>query len=167
MPEDGRRYELIDGSLIVTPSPTDGHQLGLGELYLRLHAAQSALWITILGVDYMPSDITTFVPDLLVVDRQARHREKKAAKPELVVEILSPSTRHIDRVLKRAAFAAAGIPLYWIIDPRTPALLVLELDGDEYREVARVQGAEPYVAERPFPVTIVPADLMVDAPPDE
>ena len=118
IPEDGRRYELIDGCLIVTPSPGPPHQLMLGELYLALHAAQTAEWYTILALDYMASEFTTFVPDLLVVDRDERRRGGKGTRPELVVEVLSPSTSHIDRGLKRAAFAAAGVPLYWIIDPR-------------------------------------------------
>lgn len=163
IPDDGRRYELIDGSLIVTPSPGVPHQLILGELYVLLRAAQAPTWFTILGLDYMPSDLTTFVPDLLVVDREERRRGGKGTRPELVVEVLSPSTRHIDRGLKRAAFAAAGVPLYWIIDPRQPALTVLELAGDEYHEAARVEGTEAYHSERPFPVTLVPADLAVDA----
>lgn len=163
IPEDGRRYELIDGCLIVTPSPGPPHQLMLGELYLALRAAQTPAWYTILGLDYMPSEWTTFVPDLLVVDHDERRRGGKGTRPELVVEVLSPSTRHIDRGLKRAAYAAAGVPLYWILDPRQPSLLVLELAGDEYLEAARVEGDEVYDATRPFPVTLVPAALGIDS----
>lgn len=163
IPEDGRRYELIDGCLLVTPSPGPPHQLMLGELYLALRAAQTPEWYTILGLDYMASELTTFVPDLLVVDREERRRGGKGTRPELVVEVLSPSTRHIDRGLKRAAFAAAGVPLYWILDPRQPSLMVLELAGDEYLEAARVEGDEAYHATRPFPVTLVPAELGIDS----
>ncbi|MGH9189159.1 MAG: Uma2 family endonuclease, partial [Acidimicrobiales bacterium] len=80
--------------------------------------------------------------------------------PLLVVEIQSPSTRLIDLNLKRAAYATAGVPSYWLVDPEVPSVTVLDLDGNAYAETARAAGDAVLQVIRPFPVTIVPRDLL-------
>ncbi len=82
--------------------------------------------------------------------------------PLLAVEVLSPSSRRIDLVLKRSRLEAAGCPAYWVVDPDEPRLTAWELRDGTYVEIADVAGSEPFHAQRPFPVTIVPDDLLAD-----
>ena len=77
-----------------------------------------------------------------------------------MIEVLSPTTARIDKGSKRLAFEGAGVPSYWLVDPDAPSLTVLELVGGAYAEVAFVPGEERFTAARPFPVTVVPADLV-------
>ena len=78
----------------------------------------------------------------------------------LAIEILSPSTRHVDLTLKRARYEAAGCPSYWVVDPSSPSLTAWELRADEYVEMAAVGGAAEFSTERPFAVSFAPADLI-------
>lgn len=80
--------------------------------------------------------------------------------PLLAVEVLSASTRATDATLKRHVLEQAGVASYWLLDPEAPSLTVLELEGGTYREVAAVRGDEPFLAQRPFAVPVVPADLL-------
>ncbi len=75
-------------------------------------------------------------------------------------EVLSPSTRAVDSTLKRHVFEQGGVPAYWQVDPFNPSLTVLELVDGAYVESAVVTGAQSYDAELPFPVRVVPADLL-------
>jgi Uma2 family endonuclease len=84
--------------------------------------------------------------------------------PELVVEVLSPSNRRYDEVVKRQLYAEAGVASYWIVDPGLDVgpvvLTVLDLQDGEYVETARVSGTESWTATRPFEVTVVPDELL-------
>jgi Uma2 family endonuclease len=71
----------------------------------------------------------------------------------LVVEVISPSSRWMDPVVKRAKYEAAGVPAYWIADPVAGRMTVLELEGSGYVQRA-VVGAEDVALEQPFPVTV-------------
>ena len=82
--------------------------------------------------------------------------------PLLAVEVLSPSTRHIDLGSKRLVYEAAEVPAYWLVDPEVPGLTVLELDAGRYVERATVTGDEPFHATFPFDVTVVPGRLLDD-----
>jgi Uma2 family endonuclease len=78
----------------------------------------------------------------------------------LVVEVHSPSSRRIDLGSKRLAFEGGGVPSYWLVDPDVPSMTVLEFEEGAHREVAHVIGDEAFTTARPFPVTIVPVDLV-------
>jgi Uma2 family endonuclease len=78
----------------------------------------------------------------------------------LTIEVLEPSTEINDLNNKKAAYERMGVPCYWVVDPRQPSLIVFELDDGRYRQVAEVNGDEVFVAERPFAVRIVPAELL-------
>jgi len=82
--------------------------------------------------------------------------------PVLAVEVASPRTRVYDRGRKRDVYEGLGIPSHWIIDvgQDTPSLTALDLRRGKYTETARVAGDVAFHATRPFPVTIVPADLV-------
>lgn len=77
-----------------------------------------------------------------------------------MVKILSPSTRGIDQVLKRERYRQAGIASYWIVDPDAPSALVLELDGDDYRELGLATSASPITVTNPATVTLGPQDWL-------
>ena len=111
-------------------------------------------------VDVTFSRTRQLQPDLLVVPALDLSSDAPRAMPLLVVEVLSPSTRAVDLTLKRHVFEQGGIPSYWVLDPFTPSLTVLELREGAYVEIASVVGDEPYDATVPFPVRVVPADLL-------
>lgn len=161
MPDDGHRYELIDGVLIVTPAPSYGHQSVSGQLHLALVAAcppdQKVLYAPF---DVAISDDTIMQPDLLVARRSDFTRRDLPTAPLLALEILSPSTRRIDMTLKLARFEAAGCASYWVVDPLEPSLTAWELRADRYVEIAHVTGDDVFEATMPFAVRIVPSALI-------
>jgi len=161
MPDDGHRYELVDGTLIVTPAPKIPHQRVVGRLFIALtHAAPAEYEVLVAPVDYVASEHTVLEPDVLVARRSELGLDNLRHAPLLVVEVLSRSTRRIDMGTKRLVFEAAGVPSYWLVDPDEPGLTVLELEAGSYHETARVAGDEPWTAASPFPVRIVPGELV-------
>ncbi|QBR92270.1 Uma2 family endonuclease [Nocardioides euryhalodurans] len=162
MPDDGHRYELIDGTLVVTPAPSLRHQLVSSRLanLLDRHCPTGLLVLTA-PTDVRLADDTLLQPDILVVARETFDREKQSLPAVLLaVEILSPSTRHVDLSLKRARYEVAGCPAYWVVDPDALELTAWELSGDAYREVGHVSGDAAFAATQPFPVEVVPTELV-------
>lgn len=122
LPDDGNRYEVIDGELFVTPAPTWRHQAASRALFLQLHPYISA---HALGeVIYAPADVEfaddrMVEPDLFVVPLvggRVPQRWEDVGRLLLAVEILSPSTARADRQVKRRLYQREGVPEYWIID---------------------------------------------------
>ena len=160
MPDDGHRYELIDGTLIVSPAPRLPHQDVVGDLYLLLRTAcPPELKVVLAPFAVALADDTEVQPDLLVAPRvQFTDRELPGA-PLLAVEVLSPSTRRVDLLLKRDRLQAAAVPSYWLVDPDEPSLTVLELREGRYEQIAHVAGEQECCVQRPFAMTVVPARL--------
>jgi Uma2 family endonuclease len=161
-PHDGRHYELIDGTLVVSPVPGVVHQRMVYSLAVALDAACPP------GLDVLPgpyavrlSDITELLPDVVVAQDEDFTEECLPVAPLLVVEVFMPSTRLTDLNNKRAIYQRFGVPSYWVIDPEDPALTVFELDAaGVYEQVAEVKGADAFEARRPFPVRVVPLELL-------
>ncbi|CAN5246508.1 hypothetical protein BH20ACT5_BH20ACT5_22210 [soil metagenome] len=103
---------------------------------------------------------TVMIPDLIVARRTDLTPRDLPTAPVLAVEVLSPSTRRFDLLLKPSRLAAAGCPSYWVVDPAVPSLTALELRDGDYVEVGNVAGDTEFTATLPFPVTIRPADLV-------
>jgi Uma2 family endonuclease len=161
MPDDGHRYELIDGCLIVSPAPTPRHQIALVALLRVLTAACPAdLRVLVAPLDVVLADDTVVQPDLLVAGRHQFGARDLPGAPLLAVEVLSPSTRHVDMALKRARYEAAGCPSYWVVDPDAPSVTAWELADGQYVEVAHVEGDDELAAHQPFPVAVSPAHLL-------
>jgi Uma2 family endonuclease len=159
MPDDGRRYELLDGVLIVSPRPTTIHQLVAGRL-LRVLADACPDGLCVVpepAVELGPQ--TELDPDLVVVRMDQVGGAKFTEAPLLVVEIRSPSTALVDLNRKKAAYQRFGVPSYWIVDPDPshPELTVFELRDNRYVLAAEV--TEAFVADRPFAVSITLARL--------
>jgi Uma2 family endonuclease len=168
MPDDGHRFELIDGALIVTPSPATNHQVCSMRLGYLLHGRlPPELTVLAAPYDYVISESTVLEPDLLVTRTEDLTSLNLQVTPLLVVEILSPSTRRLDLGTKRTVYADAGVPGYWIIDVagRLPSLTVLTLgSGGGYDETAVVTGDEEWT-DPVLGVTVVPARLVGPLPP--
>ncbi len=122
LPDDGRRYEIIDGELFVTPSPDIRHQGAVLALAVRLRAylaVNRVGYVIIAPADVEFSDDTVVEPDVFVVpleDGRPPDDLKHAGRPMLVAEVLSPSTERTDRGRKRELFQARGVPEYWIVN---------------------------------------------------
>ncbi|MFF0269626.1 Uma2 family endonuclease [Kribbella sp. NPDC004536] len=161
MPDDGHRYELIDGVLLVSPAPKPRHQIVSAAVYRALFAAcPSDLLVLYAPVDVVLAEDTVLEPDLLVAPRDAFSERDLPGPPLLTVEVLSPSTRRFDLMLKRSRLEAAGCAAYWVVDPDTPSLIAWELQDGAYVQVAKATGDEPVRLTSPFEVTVVPADLL-------
>jgi Uma2 family endonuclease len=159
MPDDGRRYELLDGALVVSPRPTTIHQFVAMRL-LRVLADACPEDLCVVpepAVELGPQ--TEFDPDLVAVRMDQIGGAKFTEPPLLVVEIRSPSTALVDLNRKKAAYERFGVPSYWIVnpDPPQPELTVFELRDGRYALAAKTSG--PFVAERPFTVAINPDRL--------
>lgn len=163
MPDDGHRYELIDGALIVTPAPAPLHQYVVANLLDLLRAARHDRTYAVVGapLDVAISDSTVMQPDVLVAYAADFTRRDLPKAPLLAVEVLSPSTEHIDRMLKRSRFETAGCPSFWVVDPKEPSLVAWTLVDGKYAEEVAVTGGEVYHAELPYPVDVVPDELLL------
>ncbi|MEV4810564.1 Uma2 family endonuclease [Micromonospora avicenniae] len=119
LPDDGRRYELLDGNLMMSPSPTRLHQSIALLLGSALQESCPADLDVTQGVEVRLSRTRAFIPDVLVTELDAASRNPSHYRPNevmLVVEIVSEGSRSIDRVLKPALYAEADIPYFWRIE---------------------------------------------------
>jgi len=163
LPDDGNRYELIDGTVYVNAAPKLPHQGVVGHLFRLLDPLCPREAKVFVGpIDFEADAATILEPDLLVVPRSESREARLHVPPLLVVEVASPSTRRYDRGAKLGAYDRGGVPVYWIVDPDEPSLLVFERDGDRLVERAYVSGDEAYEATVPFAVTVVPSVLVAD-----
>ena len=154
-PDDGHRYELYEGELVMTPSPRTRHQSVIGNLHLALaeHVRSQALGeLYVSPLDVILSRITVLQPDLVYVERArlgiVTERAIEGA-PTLVVEVLSSSTSARDRGIKQALYARYGVPYYWIVEPAAKSVHALRLGGDSYETVA-ILGATAPTSLPPF-----------------
>lgn len=156
--EATRRYEIADGRLLVTGPQPPAHQAAVLALMVHLkQACPPGLLVAVGSVDFRPTVNTSLRPDLLVCPRS--NTPLLTTPPLLVVEVLSPATRTTDVVLKRNLFETHGVPSYWLLDPTTQELTVLELTPNGYTCQAVVQSEETHETTHPFPVTLTPATL--------
>jgi Uma2 family endonuclease len=142
LPADGRRYEVIRGFLYVTPAPSFDHQYTVWQLgrLIGNFVADHRLGV-VLGAPFdirLPRSLGNPVqPDILFIrsEQQPRAGDRRFdGAPDLVVEVLSPGNRNLDRTTKRDAYREAGVPEVWLVDPlaRTVEVLVLAPGRTEY-----------------------------------
>lgn len=138
-PEHERdRLELIDGEVFVTPSPESGHQLvsmNLAAALDRFARPGRLGWVLTAPIDVRLSDTNVVQPDVCFVAREHGDRIIRRGiegPPDLMVEILSPTTRGRDLGAKRELYARFGVPEYWIVDPRGRSVEALTLRDGAY-----------------------------------
>ena len=145
LPDDGQRYEVIRGVLYVAPSPNYDHQLAHWRLSHALsnHIVEHNLGV-LLSAPFdviLPEGIATPVePDLLFIKEENRPRrgdKNFQGVPDLLVEILSPSTRSYDRKTKLAAYRDAGVPELWLVDPQTLSVVIYGRKDGQFSELER------------------------------
>jgi Uma2 family endonuclease len=166
IPQDRNRYELIEGELFVSPSPNIEHQRKAFRLsrILAEHVEQQDLGeVFIAPCDVLLDDSTVLEPDIVFVSK-ARQSVVTAAciqgPPDLVVEVLSDSSRTIDRFVKRDRYAEFGVPEYWLLDPFEPRLEVLRLEAGKYRVVGAFGPADTLNASPTFPDLRIPMSTL-------
>jgi len=138
MPDDGKRREIIDGELFVTPSPLSKHQIAVGRIaaaffrYLDDHPIGELL---LAPLDVILSDYDVLEPDLLFILNEHRSiiQDWVRGVPDLVVEVLSPTTARQDRGPKLKAYARFGVPEYWVVDLEQRVVEVYQLAEQGYR----------------------------------
>lgn len=123
LPDDGNRYEIIDGELFVNPAPVPQHQRIVANLMfaflVHLRATRSGEVLTS-PLDIVLGSDTVVQPDLNVFvgeRRQIIGQKNVQGAPDLVIEVLSPGTRRLDEIKKRRAYETSGVTEYWIVDP--------------------------------------------------
>ncbi|MCZ6802229.1 MAG: Uma2 family endonuclease [Nitrospirae bacterium] len=143
-PADGKRHELIDGEHFVTPAPITKHQRISGNLFLSLGTyIQKTTWgqLFTAPTDVVLSDLDVVQPDLVFLSaaRASFVTEKNIqGSPDLVVEILSESSRKTDEIIKRKLYERHQIQEYWIIDPELETVKVYQLFAQGYSRTAEL-----------------------------
>ncbi|MFQ5520219.1 MAG: Uma2 family endonuclease [Candidatus Methylomirabilia bacterium] len=141
---DGKRYELLEGDLYVTPAPSPLHQRISKRLQRKLEAYFEAgglgeLFNAPIDVILTPHDVVQ--PDLVVVTDAVQVSERGIeGPPALVVEIVSPATRDRDRTVKARRYVALGIRHYWLVDPEASRLECYRAEAGAYALVAQGEG---------------------------
>ena len=158
LPNDGRRYEVVDGLLVVSPPPSPWHQVVATALLLQLTAQAPAGWHVLPELG-LPLGTDGRVPDLSVVSARAPLGPgaplPRAEHLGLVVEVVSPSSRKTDRFAKPGEYADAGIPLFWRVETE-PELVV---HAFVLRDGAYVETAVSSAGPLPVPWGEVAVDL--------
>jgi len=138
LPDDGKRYELIEGELFVSPSPSTRHQLVSAQLMFALMEALHKTGLAKIfpaPTDLLLENTTVVVPDLVIVGVARTsiitHRALMGP-PDAVVEILSPSSLDRDQYIKRKLYEKFRIPEYWVVDPEQDSITVYRLDQGTY-----------------------------------
>lgn len=145
---DDRRYELVDGDLLLTPAPTPYHQRVCGNLFavlLEFVRSRRLGEVLLAPCDVVLSRFDVVQPDILFIqaDRLAIIGEKNIqGAPDLVVEVLSPSTEERDREMKTKLYARSGVRELWLVDPAARTVELYTATGAAFRREALVRLAD-------------------------
>jgi Uma2 family endonuclease len=161
--ETPERIELLDGSLILTPSPTPPHQWISRRLANSLdQGAEARRFLVFEAVNIRLRTGRLPIPDVVVTSKSDfTDPVISADEAKLVIEILSPSNASMDKVLKMNLFATAGIPWYMIVDPASGVLHLYRLDGDHYVEESATKPGETLHLIEPVEAVIRPEELLL------
>lgn len=169
LPDDGKRYEIHDGELSMTPAPTSLHQIVLANLFriVDAHVRARTLGLVLFApldviLSERLSETTILQPDLIYRDRErleALRPRGVDGPPTLIAEIPSPGTAVTDRTTKRELYARYGVPYLWLVDPDARVVDAFVRDVDQYIMAVHASGAQP-VDLPPFTdLGLVPASL--------
>lgn len=166
LPDDGKRYEILDGDLVVSPSPSRDHQVILQRIvfvFRRRLFERGIAHVFFAPFDTILSPQRVVVPDMMVVrrERQAIVQERGVeGAPDLVLEVTS-SRPALDRVRKFRLYAKTGIAEYWLVDPIGKTVEVYVLDDGDYHLIG-YYGAGEVARSALFDVSIAIDDAFAD-----
>jgi Uma2 family endonuclease len=155
LPDDGRRYELIDGDLVISPSPKTKHQriartlLTALDNFLKRHPLGE---IFIVPYDVVLSEHDVCQPDLVFVAAAQASiitNDNIRGSPALVIEILSEGNRKLDETIKLQRYEHFGIPEYWIVDPELDLMKIYRLTDGRYVRAAELTAAHHDILTTP------------------
>jgi len=167
LPDDGKRYELIHGEVHLTPSPTTKHQFALQNLSRSLDPfvfKHRLGEIFVAPLDVRLSRDTAVQPDPIFISNSRARIIKENyidGAPDLVVEILSPSTAAHDRATKLALYAEAGVPEVWLLETVAKTVEVLKLQGKKYLVDSALAGEQKLTSSQ-FPGWELPLTDLFD-----
>lgn len=169
---EGDRHEIIDGELVVTPSPSWHHQAiseSLGFALQTFVRANGLGKVAFAPVDVRLTPDNVLIPDIIFIARDRLHvagPKTVDAPPDIAIEILSPGTRRRDLTEKRDLYAQFGVREYWIVDPANRTVTVFERVGRMYQPVPA--GPEGEIRSRVLPDFALPlAAVFEDVSPGE
>jgi Uma2 family endonuclease len=168
LPDDNRRYEILDGELAVTASPTTRHQRVSLNLAFLLHAEVDRRGLGVIfyaPVDVILDESTVVVPDLVFVSTAKASiitRRAIEGPPDLVMEILSESTERRDRGAKMKLLARFGVDWYWLVDPEARTLEIFRRRDDVFSIAASHHGDDVVECTVPDGVRIELARVWAD-----
>lgn len=154
MPNDGMRYEVIEGELYMSCAPSLKHQITLGNLYadIRQYLDNNPLGLLIPGPGVMFSEYNGVIPDLVFI-RQERlaaiaNEDRITGAPDLMIEIVSPGAENSrrDRLVKRHLYGKHSVQEYWIVDPEQASIELYVLQGQLLQMTALLSGTDELVS---------------------
>ena len=161
IPPDGKRYELLDGEVYVTPAPSPLHQrlvLRLARMLQEQLSPPIEVFVSPIDVILSPHDVVQ--PDLVVVDNPSQVSNRGIeGGPLLVIEVLSPTSTAYDRTTKSHRYATLGIPHYWIVDPGSRRVECYRREGAMYQPITSV-GPEDTLTHPDFPTIRFPSSKL-------
>jgi Uma2 family endonuclease len=172
--DDGKRYELIDGEIVMmTPAPTDVHQeisaKLVGELYIYLKGKTCKVFAAPFDVrlNADAEDDTVVQPDISVIcDPSKIEKRGCIGAPDMIIEILSPSSMSHDRITKKNKYLQAGVKEYWIVNPEDRNVQALVLTDGKY--IGHYYRGKAVVAVKTLPGCYIHlADIFPPGHPDE
>lgn len=167
LPNDGKRYEIIDGELFVTPSPRSLHQIVISNLHLELgrFVKDGEIGrVLVAPLDVVLSRFDVVEPDLLFVSKSRSSTVTETnvqGAPDLVVEVLSPSTAETDRTIKLKLYARYGVQEYWIIDPYGPSAEIYRRQKKGFDPVKTLEATDSLTSPL-FPGFSLPLKALVE-----
>ncbi|MEZ4867391.1 MAG: Uma2 family endonuclease [Caldilineaceae bacterium] len=167
LPDDGRRYEIIEGVLYVANAPNAAHQFAVTELSRQMGnfvMDQKLGRVLVAPFEvHLAETSRPVMPDVLFVHSERWPKESIqffAGAPDLVVEVVSPSSTRVDRVVKFTTYEQAGVPEYWIVNPHTKSVEVYTLSNQEYALFGDYTGDEIIHSQVLAGLTIVASTLF-------
>lgn len=166
MPDDGLRYEVLEGDLLVSPAPTLTHQTVSKRLHyalLRQIEEKGLGYVYAAPTDVIFSGTSVVQPDLLVIRPSRSNRLSQRAvegAPDLIIEILSPHSEAVDRRRKPKLYASQGVLEYWVVDAEEHRVEVFTIGADGAFQLHRSYGAGEQVDSTLFAVAIAVDDLF-------
>ena len=148
LPDDGNRYEIVQGVLMMTPAPEPAHQGIGGKIYRYLcrEILDTGRGLVFTApIDVVLSERLTVQPDVLVLLKEHLDRLQKkriVGTPDLAVEVISPGSAVYDRLVKYSVYERSGVPEYWLVNADEQTIAVFTLEMDAYRSLGTFQGEQ-------------------------